>query len=466
MPTTLGLRADSKECPMSATRVLTAALALVLIAAVPARATSVPTLTVIDSIRPGSGGSYALDAGYTTSLFGGWLYFAANDGTTGVELWRTNGTETQLVDNINPGGSDSNVDYLTPLGDWLYFRANDGTTGLELWRTNGTDTQLVEDIRLGSQDSAPYSYSAPFSDPYRFARLGDWLYFSAFDDTNGRELWRTNGSDTQLVEDINPGTNGSNPEWFAAFGDWLYFAANDGTTGIELWRTNGSDTQLVEDIHSGDNSYPRAFAPLGEWLYFTGFVLATGWELYRTNGTDTQLVQDIAPAGLSSYPNNFAVLDDWIYFQAYDVTTGYELWRTNGTDAVLVQDTNPGSNSGGAYSLTPLGDWLYFQSDDGTNNIELWRTNGTVTERVPFPSGEYISCDWCAERQIFTIGGRLFTPVYSAAIGNEFAYLDEPTYALPETNRDASGWTMTLVILAGLTAAAGVGLVTRGAKGA
>jgi hypothetical protein len=56
--------------------------------------------------------------------------------------------------------------------------------------------------------------------------------------------------------------------------------------------------------------------------------------------------------------------------------------------------------------------------------------------------------------------------VYSPTIGYEFAYLDEPTYVLPETNREGSVWTMTLVILASLTAAASIGLRVRGAKGA
>src|SRR5688572_28992134 len=36
---------------------------------------------------------------------GGMLYFAANDGANGVELWKSNGTEagTVLVKDINPG---------------------------------------------------------------------------------------------------------------------------------------------------------------------------------------------------------------------------------------------------------------------------------------------------------------------------------------------------------------------------
>ncbi|MFZ9277984.1 MAG: hypothetical protein ACO25J_02625, partial [Candidatus Limnocylindrus sp.] len=94
---------------------------------------------------------------------------------------------------------------------------------------------------------------------------------------------------------------------------------------------------------------------------------------------------------------------------------------------------------------------------------EIWRTDGTTTQRVPFPEvGQYIDCD-CYDTNIVAVGGRLYTTVYSDDIGHEFAYLDEPTYVLPETNRDESVWTTALVILAGLTAAAGAALRRRGA---
>jgi hypothetical protein len=60
--------------------------------------------------------------------------------------------------------------------------------------------------------------------------------------------------------------------------------------------------------------------------------------------------------------------------------------------------------------------------------------------------------------------GRLFIAMYSDETGGEFAYLDEPTFGLPGTNRDGSVWSTALVLLAALTAVAGVGLRMRGVR--
>ena len=43
-----------------------------------------------------------------------------------------------LVADINPGSSGSYPIYLTAVGDTLYFVADDGVHGQELWWSNGT----------------------------------------------------------------------------------------------------------------------------------------------------------------------------------------------------------------------------------------------------------------------------------------------------------------------------------------
>jgi ELWxxDGT repeat protein len=64
------------------------------------------------------------------------------------------------------------------------------------------------------------------------------LYFSAMDDTFGRELWSYDpsvpGSGLTLY-DINPGLGGSSLEYLTAMDGILYFRAYDDTNGYELW---------------------------------------------------------------------------------------------------------------------------------------------------------------------------------------------------------------------------------------
>ena len=181
-------------------------------------------------------------AASTTTLYAQWaeptasFFVSMYTSETGMELWRTNGTTTELVQDINTGssGADSSYPYdLTALGGYLYFNANDGTHGYELWRTNGTTTELVMDIRSGVDGSGPYDLTA----------IGGYLFFGANDGTHGYELWRTNGTTTELVMDILSGADGSYPSNLTAFGGYLYFQADNGTTGSELWRTNGTITQ-------------------------------------------------------------------------------------------------------------------------------------------------------------------------------------------------------------------------------
>jgi ELWxxDGT repeat protein len=62
-----------------------------------------------------------------------------------------------LVKDIRPGLSTSYPSYLTALGNTLFFTADNGVNGLELWKSNGTaaGTVLVKDIRPGSSYSPP-----------------------------------------------------------------------------------------------------------------------------------------------------------------------------------------------------------------------------------------------------------------------------------------------------------------------
>lgn len=141
------------------------------------------------------------------------LFFVADDGKNGEELWRSNGTAigTQLLKDINPNENSSNIRLLASIGNTVYFAASSPEFGFELWTTQGTtsSTQLVKDLNPGSGGGMSTNYAV----------LNDVFYFTGFGD-KGWELYRSEGTEasTTLVKDINPNISpfndlpsGSNP---------------------------------------------------------------------------------------------------------------------------------------------------------------------------------------------------------------------------------------------------------------
>jgi ELWxxDGT repeat protein len=89
-------------------------------------------------------GSSSGSPSYLTAI-GNTLYFRAEDGTNGIELWKSDGTAsgTVMVKDINSGSGSSYPNYLTAVGNTLYFQANDGTYGEELYTNLGVYTEVT-----------------------------------------------------------------------------------------------------------------------------------------------------------------------------------------------------------------------------------------------------------------------------------------------------------------------------------
>ncbi|HVN83995.1 MAG TPA: ELWxxDGT repeat protein [Candidatus Binatia bacterium] len=325
------------------------------------------------------------------------LYFTADDGTHGVELWRSDGTaaETRIVKDIRPGSDSSAPDSLVNVNGTIFFTADDGVHGRELWKSDGTDagTELVADLSPGADSTALQNLTA----------VGDLLYFTA-ESLFGVELWMSDGTDagTVLVKDINPGAADSRPSWLTPFKGALYFAADDGQTGVELWRSDGSSagTVRVADINPGSASAGVQYlTQAGSTLFFGADDGQHGQELWRTDGTSsgTRLVKNIFQGTVpdaGSNPQSLTNVNGTLFFAATSLDEGTELWRSDGTEAgtVLVSNIDPRPQSSSSpQNLTAVGNTLFFTADDGAHGRELWRSNGTaatttlVRDIVPGP---------------------------------------------------------------------------------
>ena len=278
-------------------------------------------------------------------MIGGKAYFAANDGTTGNELWVTDGTlqGTKEVADINKGAGSSNPVQLFALGGTLYFDANNGKMGAELYKldVNSGVVSLIKDINPGAGGSVPWDFTA----------IGNTVFFSATDGTSGTELWKTDGTaaGTKMVE------ASSGPNAFIVVGKTIYFRADDGTHGSELWVSDGSvaGTKMVADINQtpagagNAGSLPAFFTSLPGMLVFSANDGNVGRELWRYT-----IPQPRVDGRVWDDPNGNGIQDA---SESGHATVAVQLLDANSN---VVATTT--SDSQGNYSFTNLTPGTYF----------------------------------------------------------------------------------------------------------
>ncbi len=83
------------------------------------------------------------------AVLNGTVYFSNEStvATTGYELWKYDGVSAPTIAaDINPGAASSNPSSVTVYNNKLYFVANDGTHGYEVWSYNGNTAVLTGEI--------------------------------------------------------------------------------------------------------------------------------------------------------------------------------------------------------------------------------------------------------------------------------------------------------------------------------
>ena len=393
-------------------RRLTVAAALVALAtmftALPVAAADPPYYQV-KNIRAGSASSSP--QGLTAA--GNVLYFTANDGTGGRELWRSDASAvgTKRVKNIRPGSASSNPTGLTPMGNKVFFVANDGTTGRELWKTDGTTagTKRVKDIRSGSKGSKPQELTV----------VGNTLFFTANDGKHGRELWKSDGTaaGTRLVKDYNKSAGSFYP-WHAgqltSFGGRLFFSPlqifvgqYDAHEYAELWTSDGTAAGTkpfygwypdFQDL--GSISWPQELTRVGQKLFFR----AEDDELWRSDGTQmgTRDMGRVAPYELTN-------VDGTLFFRGSQAAVNSGLWKSNGTisGTKLVKEIDQPSQ------LTNVGGTLFFTSLEPNGWQTLNLSDGTAAGTYGWFSvnpaaGEFSNLTAVGDTLYYALGGHLF----------------------------------------------------------
>ena len=320
--------------------------------------------------------------------------------------------QVTLIKEIGPGASSGiSSEPLVRLGPITLFAGDDGTTGFEVWKTDGTaaGTVLVKDIWPGSRGSNPMKV-------WRNSRrshgtVGNAVVFAADDGVSGYELWRSDGTTagTYLLKDIWPGSNAGLPLGFTEVGGLVCFVADDGVNGAELWKTDGTTqgTVMVRDI--GVGSGPNGPFQLTEFrgkLYF-----GRGRSLWVSDGTEegTYEITDVLRSGL--YPMTVAGGSLW-FTEASPL--GTDVWKSDGTKAgTVVVKSFPYDPFAIPDWYTTVGNDVFFSTSDGINGHELWKSDGTTEGTVlvkdidPFGGSQ--------PRNLYEVGGKL---VFEARTGS------------------------------------------------
>jgi ELWxxDGT repeat protein len=324
-----------------------------------------------------------------TLVFGKRLYFVAEVGHSGQELWVTDGTSagTRALTHFaypnvfsSPATGQSLSLRQAVFGGKLLFGAfsASGKT-IDLWITDGTPAgtrRILENVFY----------------PY-LAVVGGKLFFDRSDAARGTELWVSNGTTagTHLVRDLCPGACGSNPFGLVPLGGQLLFGAvatHDVST-YQLWRTDGTAAGTVQltDLQGVNNLEEFGSGILPGAVLFAAQDPQHGRELWRTDGTSqgTFVLRDINTADIGgSSPGGFQALGDELLFSAFD-GQHYGLWKSDGTAAGT---TSVGASIPGQGTGVEVAGRLFLATIEPGSLYSLWVTDGTAagTSRLTPPS--------------------------------------------------------------------------------
>jgi ELWxxDGT repeat protein len=177
-----------------------------------------------------------------------WLYFLADDGIHGRELWASNGTRggTFLIADMWPGPGGAPADNLTNVEGRLYLAADDGVHGKELWVVD-------EDPSMDSDSDGLLDDVDGYSDI----------------DGDGIPNFRDPDSDGDGLPDSSEGLADPDGDGMANYVDTD--SDNDGVS--DTW-----EAMYGSDPYDADSTAP---VPAARWWIVSLSLLVAAWRLRR-----------------------------------------------------------------------------------------------------------------------------------------------------------------------------------------
>lgn len=367
------------------------------------------------------------------AMFNDRVFFLADDGEHGTEIWSTDGTlegTSLLKDIVTETASAFRSAYFSTKEmfvshDRIYMSVV-GNESTGIYTSDGTEsgTQLLTEIH-------PFSFGVVgkvgddvvFLEGQTFYKIdavtnevsllkdigaeGSSMQFTTVSTVEleeklifrmgtyggalpyGTEYWVTDGTPegTQLLKDINPGEADGVSYQIGRFGSKIVFLGIEPGTGEEVWISDATSegTTLLKDVRPGtEGSQPSGFIMFDDKMFFFADDGVHGNQIWETDGTPqgTKLAVEIDQDSETIEIGYMRPGPGGVYFTMYDAEHGWSLWKTDGTDTgtFMVIDIVPGND----YRLTitilgQVGNLLYFNADDGVHGRELWVTDGTMS---------------------------------------------------------------------------------------
>lgn len=314
-------------------------------------------------------------------------------------------------------GGSSPSDFVA-LDDWVYFVAEDGTYGRELFRTDGVVVERLTDINP-SGDSFDEDTHRLTNKPLQVSVHEGALYLRAKDSSGSYHVYRyTEADGPQKISDVDDVQNVTRGSWrtFASVGTTLYWAVERSTGEEDIYAYDGTGTPVA--IGAGCD-HITSLRSTAEGLIFRGYTSADGYRTYVFTASATSPavhqtsvgslgdggilfhgevcgvasgylncldgtappggLRQIGPQGLGSSGFYTVVSGSHLCFRAY--VSGYAVYCTDGTAEA---STLPGDPDG-SHLAAHQGD-LYFTCFD-TDALCRWTPGGAEVSEADAPGG-------------------------------------------------------------------------------